>query len=228
MASHITKLILSAATAATLGACGGTTIGDTDVDTEPDAFLDPVTKTSTVNAFSSSYNFYSGRRATPDLAVLPIGTANYSGQFKTGLSVQGDNSVNGLHGNMNIRAELLGAGDRVTGTLSNIHTLNGNTPVELLSGTLNLGGTLDDGTKSVRATISGNLTGHMGNDEETGALNVLGRISGHTRDRQTGTVPIIGTPIYSGGIADSITGSISGDVTGSEAATFSGNFYVDR
>lgn len=237
--THFTKSISLLAAFTALSACGGGGGGGEDgpVLDEP---TPPSIDSGDVLAAESFIAGVNSRRDTPTISFLPIGTATYTGEMVTGLNISGDDTVDGLIGEVRLTAQLLGAGDSVTGTVSNVHTLDGNTPVELLGGQLTINGDLDDGTKRMTSTLSGQLSGVVG-DGERGALNVSGTMNGRTQDtRRTTFIPNPGNvlpppfpqlpdiPIVTYDEATGIAGSTSGSISGSESGSFSGTWAVSE
>lgn len=232
MSQFIKSIALFSALGA-LAACGG----GGDGGGEPPVVDTPTPPNIDAGDVSSARSFISGvnnRRDTPALSILPTGTATYSGEMVTGLTINGEDSVDGLIGDVSLTAELFGAGDDVTGTITNLHTLDGNTPVERLSGQLTISGELDDGTKQMTSTINGQLNGVVG-DGERGDLNVAGSMNGRTQD--TARVITIPNPIPGGSPipittvydeATGIYGSANGSITGSESGSFSGTWAVSE
>jgi len=109
----------------------------------------------------------------------------------------------------------------VTGTVTNIHTLRGDTPVERLTGILTVTADLDDGNKSVVGGMTGELTGVFG-DERSGPITVETTLTGHTHDTYTGKV--LGIKTYD--IATAMAGGVDGTFTGSESGEISGGWFV--
>lgn len=214
-----------------LAACGGA--GGEDGGPVFDEPTPPSISTTTVANARSFISSVNARRDTPSLSILPSGTATYAGEAVTNLSVDGESSVNGLIGDVQLSVQLLGAGDSVTGIISNLHTLNGDTPIERLSGQLNVSGTLDDGTKQMTSNVSGQLNGVLG-DGERGDLNFSGSMNGRTQDTQIVTsipnpLPFLPPiPITTYDEATGIAGAISGSFSGSESGTFSGTWAVSE
>lgn len=221
--THTARAALATLLVASVSACGGSGGGDTMID-DPVVGTSPIISAADVRAASDLIDDIDGRRNTPTTSVLPTGTAKFTGQAVGGLEVFGYNGVDGLIGDVELTADLLFAGDDVEGTISNIHTLNGETPVERLGGTLNISGDLDDGTKRMTATLSGDLDGVFGGDERGTVSLSNGNIGGRTQDTRTGSIPIIGTPIYD--TATGIAGTFSGEFSGDAEGEFSGDWAV--
>jgi len=220
---HILKSTVLLGALITVSACGGASTGMTGMTGGGggDVGVDPTFSVTTVNGFSGNYSDIRNQRATPTNPVtgaIPIGNFDYSGRFKTDLDVAGDDSVDGLYGRIAINADLAGPGDDVVANLTDIHTLSGNTPQELLVGSLRATGTFNGLTKEMVATLSGSLNGVMGDDGEAGTLNFNGRLAGVTRDEFLGSIG----PIDRYDNARNMSGSITGSVSGSESANFSG------
>ncbi|MEL6639828.1 MAG: hypothetical protein AAFP98_00715 [Pseudomonadota bacterium] len=220
----------------TLAACGGAGGEVTDPPPPPGEVDEPIAPIISATTVGNARSFISGvnnRRDTPGISILPSGTATYNGEMLTNLSINGESSVDGLIGDVRLTAQLFGAGDRVTGTVTNIHTLDGNNPVERLSGQLAIEGTLEDGSKEMTSSLTGQLTGVVG-DGEAGALDITGVMNGHTQD--TAVVNSIPNPIpllppisvTTYDEATGIFGSTSGNINGSETGTFSGTWAVSE
>lgn len=219
-------------TLGTLAACGG---GGTGGDGGPvvDEPTAPNISETTVRNAAAFINRVDNRRDTPDVAFLPTGTATYTGEMIVGMTLNGVDSVDGMIGDVRLTAELFSAGDEVSGTITNIHTLNGDDPVELLSGQLAFNGELDDVTKEMTSTLSGQLNGVLG-DGERGDLNISGSMTGHTQDTEIVTTipnplpfqPPIEITTYD--VATGIYGRASGGITGSESGSFSGTWAVSE
>ena len=208
---------------ATLSACGGAGSGDpTDDPVRP---TNPTISAADVRSAYSLIDSIRARRSTPGTTILPTGTASYSGKALTDLTIDGYDDVDGLVGDIQLTADLFLSGDDVSGTITNIHTLDGQTPIERLGGTLTISGSLNDGDKRMNAALSGELDGVLGGDER-GTVTVTGSMSGLTQDTRTGTVPLIGTPIYD--IATGIAGGISGDFSGDATGAFDGDWAVSE
>jgi len=216
-----------------LAACGGGSTGGGNgggggtIIEEPDEPTPPSISASTVANARSFIGAVSARRDTPALSILPGGTATYTGEMTTGLTVNGEPSVNGLIGDVSMTAQLFGAGDQVTGRISNVHTLAGNTPVERLGGSLNINGTLQDGSKVMSSRVTGQLSGVLG-DGERGAIDVTGNMTGTTQDTRIETpIPLL-PPIVTYDEATGLAGTVSGSLAGSETGTFSGSWAVSE
>ncbi len=227
--THTLKSISLLATLGTLAACGGAGTVEPGVD-------EPTPPTITSSNVASARSFITGvnnRRDTPTTSILPGGTATYTGEMVTGLTINGEDSVDGLIGDVSLTAQLFLAGDDVTGTITNLHTLDGNTPVERLSGQLTISGELDDGTKQMTSTISGQLNGVVG-DGVRGDMNIAGTMNGRTQDTEIVTsipnpipfLPPISVTTYDE--ATGIYGNASGSITGSETGSFSGTWAVSE
>jgi hypothetical protein len=213
-----------------LTACGGTTIVekpmvDPDDDDPKELPLplatDPTISSGNVSTANSLINEVNARRDQPTSSILPSGTATYQGNMVTGANFTGVDDVDGLYADVSITAALFAAGDAVSGQITNIHTLDGNTPQERLDGSLAITGTLDDGTKVMTATTSGTLTGVLGLDTR-GDLEITGDMSGRVQETQTGT--FFGVPTYRE--ATGLYGSVSGSSAGHVDGTFSGTWAV--
>lgn len=225
--TQFVKLGLAAAALGALVACGGS--GEEMVGPPPppppptgDTPLAPSIGDATVITGRSNLNRINGMRDTQALAILPSGTATFNGRAITSLAVSGDPSIDGMYGSMNMRAELRG-GDAVTGSITNLHTLTGNRPVEKLTGQIGINGTLADGSKNIAANLTGTVGGVFG-DGEASNLRVSGTMAGDLKREQTGT-NIIGLPTYND--AAGAAGTIQGRFSGDQAATFSGDWAVD-
>lgn len=230
---HTIKTITLLATLGTLAACGG---GGGDGGGQPPVVDTPTTPSITSGNVASARSFItsvSARRDTPNLSILPGGTATYTGEMVTGLTINGEDSVDGLIGDVRLTAELFAAGDDVNGTITNLHTLDGNTPIEQLSGQLTITGELDDGTKQMTSTISGQLNGVVG-DGVRGDMTIAGTMNGRTQDTKIVTsvpnpipiLPPITVTTYDE--ATGIYGNASGSITGSESGSFSGTWAVSE
>ncbi len=233
--THTIKTITLLATLGTLAACGG---AGGDGGGKPPVVDEPTAPSITSGNVTGARSFISGvssRRDTPEGSFLPFfSTATYTGEMVTGLTINGEDSVDGLIGDVSITAELLGAGDDVTGTITNLHTLDGNTPVERLTGQLAISGDLDDDTKLMTSTISGQLNGVVG-DGVRGNMNIAGTMNGRTQDTRNdvtipnpipGGAPIVINTTYD--VATGIYGNASGSITGSESGSFSGTWAVSE
>lgn len=164
---------------------------------------------------------------TPNLAVLPTGTADYSGTAVFNLDVDDDGTTDHrLVGDISLRAELLFAGDDITGSIGNFHSRDGFVPTENLEGGLTVTGELDDGNKEITGTIDGELDGYLGGDRLQ-VFTMAGTFDGVVRQRpNVRTNPIIppGTDRAAALTAD-MDGQLGGDLSG---GTFNGGFAVDR
>ena len=164
---------------------------------------------------------------TPTTAILPTGTADYRGTAVFDLDVDDDSTTDHkLVGDISLRAELLFAGDDITGTIGNFHARDGFVPTENLEGVLTVTGELDDGTKDMTGVISGTLDGYLGG-EVLQVFTMAGTFNGVVRQRPNPrTNPILppGTDRAAALTAD-MTGQLGGDLSGGR---FSGGFAADR
>jgi len=226
--------ILSCAALTGLMACGGAgTSSDKDVMDDMDdmdvnlPLQSPTISSGTVAIADDLLDDIGGNdgwRETPTGQILPFGTATYSGYaLSRDLNVSGNSSVDGLYGRVDLRVELLGAGDDVSGTLSDVHTLSGSAPVESLTGELTFDGSADDGQKTMSGTLDGTLAGTFGTGELQ-EIEVDGTFAGHLADLETEGLFGIRTYDEAAGASGSISGLISGDLVGD----FSGEWAAEE
>ena len=164
---------------------------------------------------------------TPSFSILPTGTADYSGTAVFNLDVDADGTTDHrLVGDISLRAELLLAGDDITGSVGNIHARDDFVPTENLEGGLTVTGELDDGSKEISGTISGLLDGYLGGDTLQ-VFSMDGSFDGVVRQRpniQTNPFLPAGTD-RAAALTASASGALGGTLSG---GTFNGGFAVDR
>lgn len=210
---------------AAMSACGGadTGGGGTTIITAPSPTAGPIDPTVSVATYIRADTQRSVISALPNtnpLYILPTGTATYEGHLLADMSVDGVDSIDGIYGEIEMTVELLGAGDDVDGTISNLHTMSGETLLEKLTGELTMDGLLDDGTKTLENTeLEGELTGYFGGSTAGEIRLVDGTFEGHTRDEGSGLFDDKAVAIY---------GSVDTDFAGSQTGSISGAFYVDK
>lgn len=220
-----TKKCVLAVGFAAMSACGGaeTGGGTTTIITAPSPTtgpIDPSVSAATYIRADTQRSAVNDLPNTNPLYILPTGTATYEGHLLAKMSVDGEDSIDGIYGEIEMTVELLGAGDDVDGTISNLHTMSGETLLEQLTGELSMDGLLDDGTKTLEDTsLTGELTGYFGGSTAGEIRLVDGTFEGHTRDEGSGFFDDKAVAIY---------GSVDTAFSGSQSGTISGAFYVDK
>lgn len=211
----------------TLMACGGSaTGGKTPIDEpvpDPEPVFAGAAPTITSADLRTRYDLHSDAVANRITGSLPFGgTASYRGHMAgslTGDDVIGDS----LHGTVNMRADLRGSGDSVTGSINNLHIARNGTPVEKLGGTISISGTSTDSTGRLSANLIGVGVNGQINSDDVQNLSVNGDMSGTFRDRPDGE--IAGITTYDK--ASVITGNFDLTLTGDDGRLRSeGSYYV--
>ncbi|SEW16501.1 hypothetical protein SAMN04488515_1357 [Cognatiyoonia koreensis] len=207
-------------------ACGGgSTSGDKDmIDDMDDIAIAPTISSLDVGNAAGALRDVQGYRRTPTTTILPTGTATYQGHVLAGIDIDGNDEITNMFGDLEIDVERLLAGDDVSGTVTNIHVLNRESPVQKLGGELTVDGTLDDGTKRISATMNGDLQGVF-TDGEREIISVDGSMLGSTRDKYTGR-NALGFNTYD--VAAGVSGTTSGTISGGETGSFTGTFHGEE
>lgn len=165
---------------ATLTACASTdTGGSTGGDPQPDIGLNPSFSTSGASNVANNASLARGLQESDPYIIQPFGTSTYVGHLQTGnVSIDGQSGY-GMVGDARIAVAFGGGSNSVTGTISNINLLEGSTPTELLTGQLNVNGSINT-SQDFAADAAGTLGGVWGGDTR-GDVNMNIDMDGSTR-----------------------------------------------
>ncbi len=230
------KPISLISTLAVLAACGGGStgggvggVGGGPVITPTP--IEPTLSATQISADRADINSIRGRRDSPLLSILPAGTATYNGHAAFAVNIDGYDDPNGMIGDMSLTAQLRGTGDSVSGTINNLHTHRNNNPIEKLTGSIAVNGSLSDETKDMDGLLSGSIGGFFGGTEAT-QVDISGSIDGTMEDtRLADTVipvpllPDIRIPNYDD--FTGMSGTHRGTFSGGQTGAFSGSWGVD-
>lgn len=183
------KTIALCTSLCTLMACGGTTIGDDPIIDDPiidEPIIQPDDPTVSLNQVVAQRNFISdgfGLNETGPIAGVDNGLATYRGQWVSGLTVSGDDEIDGLIGDVNMSINVGGGSYEVGGRIEDLNTLDGNTPLESLEGTLTIDGSIGGFSKEFNSGsgFAGSVSGLFGGDAER-TLTVDANMTGGMRD----------------------------------------------
>lgn len=203
-----------------LSACGG---AGTDPITDPDEVFGNPSNVGSATSVQDARDYVSDgfQFAENDNLLGPRnGNATYRGTWITGLIIEAQPEVDALIGEVDMKIDIGGGNNPVTGQITDLNTLDGNRGVELLDGTLDISGNIGGINRRFDsgASFEGDLTGFFGGTEEL-ELTIDANVNGGWRDsgREPGDL-VVGTT----------TGSASGASALGNVDITNGTYRADR
>lgn len=189
-----TKSIYGVLAACVLSACGGTTIQNPpvilpgiDPGNTPGGGASPLpTSFASAAEVQEDRDFINGGfnlDETAALAGVRNGNATYHGTWATGLAVGGQPEITSLIGDIRMEIDVGGGTYPVSGAITNLNTVDGNTGLEQLTGSLTIDGEIGGFSKEFSETgFDGTVTGFFGGDAAR-SVTIDATVTGEMRNR---------------------------------------------